>query len=271
MARQYYQNPPYDPGQYHIYQPPYQPYHYPDPLPNLRDTYNDGRSPVFETLLGISLTRKSGHVLENPRDSLYSNQSNGLPQPFLMKSQKMPNLIVNHTHPLGRQGSYGYPSTESSSDDDLFYPGSGLVNGGGSDRYLPPGGGYNAARPQDRKAAGYHQEHDSRPKPPKRSRGPPANTQCIMASQPSPDPATSPSLPTPGTRLQKPLPSDSDSVNFLLGLVSWHLVNIHASGNVEQTVLVRDALNNFTNSSAYKRLLPSSRQPPFPGTAMQAQ
>lgn len=276
MARQYYQNPHYDPGQYHIYQPPYQPYHYPDPLPNLQDTYNDGMSPVFETLLGISLTRESGRVLENPRDRSYSNQSNGLPQPYLMKSHKMPNLIVNHTHQQGRQGSYGYPST-GSSDDHLFYPGSGLVNGGGSDRYLPPGGGYNAARPQDRKAAGYYRDrgHDSRPKPPKRPRRPPANThhkQCIMASQPSPDPATYPSLPTPGTQLQKPLPSESDSVNFLLSLVSWHLDNIHTSGNVEQTVLVRDVLDNFTNSSAYKRLLPSSssRQPPFPGTAMQA-
>jgi hypothetical protein len=72
MTRQYHQEPNYNSGHHHVYQAPY---HYPNPLqqpgpsaqpyklpPNPRDAYNDrsneaGMSLVFETSLGINLTR----------------------------------------------------------------------------------------------------------------------------------------------------------------------------------------------------------------------
>ncbi|KAF8486289.1 hypothetical protein DFH94DRAFT_712180 [Russula ochroleuca] len=169
MTRQYYQDPNYNSGHHHAYQAPY---YYPNPpqqpgpstqpfklpFPDPRDTYNDRSSQP-----------------EHPKD-LYSG-SGAYPQPYLKSSQKMPNLSAGRTHQQGLQGSYGYPSTGSSSSDRQFYPGG--VFGGDSNSYLPHGGGYNAARPQDRKAAGHDRGHNSGPKPPKRPGHPHANTHRL--------------------------------------------------------------------------------------------
>ncbi|KAF8486287.1 hypothetical protein DFH94DRAFT_178676 [Russula ochroleuca] len=168
MTRQYHQEPNYNSGHHHVYQAPY---HYPNPLqqpgpsaqpyklpPNPRDAYND-----------------RSNEAEYPK----TYASGAYPEPYLKSSQKMSNLSAGRPHQQGLQGSYGYPSTGSSSNDRHFYPG-GVIG----DNYLPPGGGYNAARPQDRKAAGHDRGHNSRPKPPKRPVHPSANTHTPLCRIP---------------------------------------------------------------------------------------
>ncbi|KAH9998919.1 hypothetical protein BJV77DRAFT_978042 [Russula vinacea] len=162
MTRQHHQDQNYHSGPLPSPEFPQQPGQSTQPFqlgkPNPRDTYSD-----------------RPRQYKPPKDSnLGSYASGAYPQPHLNTSQKNSNSTGSRTHQQGRQDLYGYPSTGSSSND-LYYPGGGLVNGGG-DNYLPPGGGYNPARPQDRRPAGYDRGHDSRPKPSKRPARPPANT-----------------------------------------------------------------------------------------------
>ena len=104
--------------------------------------------------------------------------SPGYPQTYISPSQTTANFPVgtNQVNQQDRLGLYssGYPP--SASDSHRFNTQGASVAGGGSNLYAGPAGAYNAVLPtqsqgHDWNAAGYDEEHDSRPKAPG---GPPA-------------------------------------------------------------------------------------------------